>query len=85
MERFAVGSLVQLVQQPPYLKTADPMPMLRSADVVQVGETGRVVGLRPLGTYSVQFTNGVFLVDHKYLTALEKGPQAADFQTPQPS
>ncbi|NJK62457.1 MAG: DUF3148 domain-containing protein [Synechococcaceae cyanobacterium SM2_3_1] len=85
MERFAVGSLVQLVQQPPYLKTADPMPMLRSADVVQVGETGRVVGVRPLGTYSVQFTNGVFLVDQKYLTPLGTGPEHAESQNPSPS
>ncbi len=85
MERFAVGSLVQLVQQPPYLKTADPMPMLRSAEVVQVGETGRVVGIRPLGTYSVQFTNGVFLVDHKYLIPLGKDPQDPGDQTSPPS
>jgi hypothetical protein len=70
-ERIPVGSLVQVTQLPPYLKTADPMPMLRSAHLIQVNEIGRVLDQRPLGYYSVQFANGTFLVDHRYLAVTQ--------------
>lgn len=62
-----VGATVQVVEMPPYLKTADPMPMLRSANLIQLHEQGVVLQRRLLGTYSVQFANGIFLIDGKYL------------------
>ncbi|MEM9569285.1 MAG: NAD(P)H dehydrogenase assembly family protein, partial [Cyanobacteria bacterium P01_E01_bin.34] len=40
---FFVGDIVKIVQQPPFLKTADPMPMLRSAELIKQEEEGRVV------------------------------------------
>ncbi len=64
---ISVGDIVKIVQQPPFLKTADPMPMLRSAELVKAEEEGRVVEIRPAGYYSVRFANGVFLIDRKYL------------------
>ena len=64
---ISVGAIVKITQQPPFLKTADPMPMLRSAELVKVEEEGRVLEIRPAGYYSVRFANGVFLIDRKYL------------------
>ena len=40
---FAVGDRVTVTTQPPYLKTADPMPMLRPPDLITVGEEGTVL------------------------------------------
>jgi len=57
------GCAVQLLQRPSYLKTADPMPMLRPADLVDLAEVGEVVALRPLGTVAVRFRRGTFLID----------------------
>jgi len=65
--RFPVGSVVKVIELPPFLKTADPMPMLRSANLIQVNETGLIQDQRPGGYYGVRFTNGTFLVDHRYL------------------
>jgi hypothetical protein len=58
---------VCLVAQPPYLKTADPMPMLRPPDLVSVGETGIVLEIRAGGMWAVKFKSGVFLMDEQYL------------------
>ena len=54
---------MQLLQRPSYLKTADPMPMLRPPDLVDLAEVGEVVALRPLGTVAVRFRRGTFLID----------------------
>ncbi|NTW19470.1 MAG: DUF3148 domain-containing protein, partial [Nostocales cyanobacterium W4_Combined_metabat2_030] len=35
---FPIGSKVRVVALPPYLKTAEPMPMLRPVDVIHLGE-----------------------------------------------
>ena len=59
---FTVGDGVQLRQQPPYLKTADPMPMLRPADLIGLDEVGQVVGLRAGDQLSVRFRLGTFLL-----------------------
>lgn len=65
--RIPVGSVVRVVELPPFLKSADPMPMLRSPQWIQINETGTIVDQRPGGYYGVRFANGVFLVDHRYL------------------
>jgi hypothetical protein len=59
---WPVGTLVQLRQRPSYLKTADPMPMLRPADLVGVDEVGQVVEQRALGQLAVRFRRGTFLL-----------------------
>lgn len=41
-QEFPIGSKVRVVILPPYIKTADPMPMLRPPDVISVGEEGIV-------------------------------------------
>ncbi|MCY3909726.1 MAG: DUF3148 domain-containing protein, partial [Cyanobacteria bacterium MAG COS3_bin_20] len=39
----SIGDQLRLSQQLPYLKSADPMPMLRPPDLVAAGEVGEVV------------------------------------------
>ncbi|MCS5705371.1 MAG: DUF3148 domain-containing protein [Cyanobacteriota bacterium] len=69
-----VGASVRLSTRPAYLKTADPMPMLRPPDLVDTGEVGVVVALKPLEQRAVRFRRGTFLVaaaDLEPATALE--------------
>jgi hypothetical protein len=69
----SVGDRLRLTAAQTYLKTADPMPMLRPPDLVSVGEIGQVIALHPLETVAVRFRQGAFLIP---LTQLE--PVAAE-------
>lgn len=71
MKEFTIGAKVRLISLPPYLKSADPMPMLRPADILQVGEEGTVLDRRPGGYWGVRFERGAFLMDSQYLEAVE--------------
>ncbi|MGG6268335.1 regulatory protein SipA [Leptolyngbya sp. AN03gr2] len=70
MKEFTIGEKVRLVSLPPYLKTADPMPMLRPADILQVGDEGTVLDRRPGGYWGVRFVKGAFLLDDQYLESV---------------
>ena len=59
---FAVGDRVCLLQGVPYLKTADPRPMLRPPDLVRAGEVGAVSEIRPRDQLAVRFRRGTFLL-----------------------
>jgi hypothetical protein len=67
MKEFTIGSKVRLISQPPYVKSADPMPMLRPPDLVAVGEEGIVIDRRPGGYWGIKFERGTFLLDSQYL------------------
>lgn len=69
---FSVGDIVKIVQLPPFLKTAEPMPMLRSAELVKVGEEGRILEIRPAGYFSIRVANGAFLIDGKYIDLVQE-------------
>lgn len=62
-----VGDSVKLTKPLPYLKTADPMPMLRPADLVDLDDVGQVVGLRARNQLAVRFRRGTFLLDSTQL------------------
>jgi len=62
-----IGDRVRLIQRPQYLKTAEPMPMLRPPDLVVVGQEGIVIDRRPGGFWVVRFDNGAVLLDSQYL------------------
>lgn len=68
--KFQIGDRIKLATMPTYLKTADPMPMLRSAELLSVGEEGIITDRRPGGYWSVRFTQGAFLLESKYLEAV---------------
>ena len=73
---FAVGAQVRLAQRPPYLKSADPMPMLRPPDLIDEGETGVVVELRALGQCAVRFRRGTFLLSLSQLNQVLSPPES---------
>ena len=42
-KEFTIGQKVRVVAMPPYVKTAEPMPMLRPANVIAIGAQGVVL------------------------------------------
>jgi hypothetical protein len=74
---FPIGSKVRVIALPPYIKTADPMPMLRPPDLISIGEEGTVIDCRPGGYWGVRFTRGTFLIDSQYIESTEN-PSASD-------
>lgn len=79
-KEFVVGETVRVVALPPYVKTAEPMPMLRPPDVIRVGEEGKILDRRPGGYWGVRFTNGNFLMDAQYIESVN-----TDTHTNQPA
>ena len=74
----SIGDRLRLKQQLPYLKTADPMPMLRPSDLVSLDEVGEVVALHPLNTVAVRFRRGTYLISLDQLEAAAIGDDAQD-------
>ena len=66
---FAVGDAVQLKGRPNYLKTADPMPMLRPPDLVDSDEQGEVLAIKARNQLAVRFRRGTFLLEADQLQA----------------
>lgn len=66
---LAIGAGVRLAGRPRYLKTADPMPMLRPPDLVDADELGTVVERRALDLLAVRFRRGTFLIQAADLEA----------------
>jgi hypothetical protein len=73
----SIGDRLRLKRQVPYLKTADPMPMLRPSDLVSLDEVGEVVALHPFDTVAVRFRRGTYLIS---LDQLEAASQEAASQ-----
>lgn len=69
-KEFAIGEKVRVVALPPYVKTAEPMPMLRPPDMIHIGEEGVVIDRRPGGYWGVRFARGAFLMDSQYIEAV---------------
>jgi hypothetical protein len=59
---WGLGDRVVLTRPLPYLKTADPMPMLRPPDLVDADEVGEVREIRAAGSLAVRFRRGTFLL-----------------------
>lgn len=69
-KEITVGEKVRLIAQPPYLKTAEPMPMLRPSGIISLGEQGLVIDRRPGGYWGVRFAKGAFLMESQYIEAV---------------
>jgi hypothetical protein len=67
---FQVGDSVRLITSPPYLKTAEPMPIMKPATIVPAGSVGVVLDREPGGYWAIRFERGAYLVEEKYLKAL---------------
>ena len=74
----SIGDRLRLKRQLPYLKTADPMPMLRPSDLVSLDEVGEVVALHQLDTVAVRFRRGTYLISLDQLEAAATGDDAQD-------
>jgi hypothetical protein len=64
---LAAGDRVKLIALPPYVKTAEPLPMLRPPSVLAIGAEGTVLGVRPGNNWAVRFENGAYLLAAQYL------------------
>ena len=67
---FKVGDRVKIVALPSYIKTAEPMPMLRPPSLLTIGEQGTIMDRRPGGYYGIRFTQGAFLLESQYIQAI---------------
>ena len=76
----SIGDKVRLVRPQTFLKTADPMPMLRPPDLVAHDEIGRVMALLPAETVSVRFARGTFLLSVEQLTLVSEDLQTSSNQ-----
>ena len=65
-----IGDRVTVITLPPYLKTAEPMPMLRPSNLIEVGEEGIVLQRHPSDYWSIRFNKGDFLLDAQYLEVI---------------
>ena len=74
----SIGDQVRLARPQTFLKTADPMPMLRPPDLVTHGEIGRVTALLPADTAAVRFARGTFLLSFAQLMVVADDPAATD-------
>ena len=70
-KEFAIGDRVRAIALPRYIKTAEPMPMLRPPNVISIGEEGVILDRRPGGYWGVRFTKGAFLMDSQYMEAVD--------------
>lgn len=75
-EEITVGSKVRLVTRPPYLKTAEPMPMLRPSDILELGEEGTVLDRRPGGYWGIRFARGAFLLENQYIEVVSDNAES---------
>ena len=67
-----LGQAVRLRHGVPYLRSAEPMPMLRPPDLVDREEVGQVQELRGLAQVAVRFRRGCFLLDAADLVAISE-------------
>nr|AKH05239.1 chlororespiratory reduction 42 [Habenaria pantlingiana] len=67
-----IGSPVVLVEAPPTLKTAVPMPSLRvNNGQVKAGDVGRIVSRKPKDVWAVRLAIGTYLIDGKHFRPLD--------------
>lgn len=62
-----VGDRVRVIALPAFVKTADPMPMLRSPTVISLGEEGIILARHPGNSWSIRLSQGKYLLDSQYL------------------
>lgn len=71
IKQFKVGDRVKIISLPEYIKTAEPMPMLRPPDLLTIGEQGTIMDRRPGGYWGIRFTQGAFLLESHYVELID--------------
>jgi Protein of unknown function (DUF3148) len=69
-QEFNIGTTIKIVMLPAFLKTADPMPMLRPPSVLEIGAIGSIVARKPGNYWVVKFERGSFLLEEGYMQPL---------------
>jgi hypothetical protein len=75
---IGVGDRVRIISLPPYVKTAEPMPMLRPPDVIHIGEEGIVLSREPGEYWNVRMEKGAYLLSSQYLEKVEVDAELTD-------
>ena len=70
--KFSIGEKVSLQVPMPYLKTVDPVSLLRPPDLVSLDEVGIIIGIRPKDLLEVKFRRGNFLIPAERLRLIER-------------
>lgn len=65
-QEFSIGDRVRVIALPAYVKTAEPIPMLRPPNVIRLGEEGTILARQP-GSWSVRLEKGAYLLDSQFL------------------
>ena len=73
-QKFNIGGNVRVVTLPTYLKTAEPMPMLRSPSCLEIGAIGVILERKPGNYWAVKFDRGAFLLEDRYLEVVTREP-----------
>ena len=71
-QKFNIGTNVRISALLTYLKTADPMPMLRSPSVLELGSIGVIIDRKPGNYWVVKFSQGAFLLEDRYLEVISR-------------
>ena len=71
--KISIGDKVSLQVPMPYLKTVEPISMLRPPDLVSLDEVGIIIGIRQNDLLEVKFRRGNFLIPAERLKIIEKG------------
>ena len=66
-QEFNIGTMIKIAVLPAYLKTADPMPMLRPPSLLELGAIGLITDRKPGNYWVVKFDRGSFLLEEQYL------------------
>jgi Protein of unknown function (DUF3148) len=66
-QEFNIGTTIKVVMLPAFLKTADPMPMLRPPSVLEIGAIGLITDRKPGNYWVVKFDRGSFLLEAGYM------------------
>ncbi|VXD15790.1 conserved hypothetical protein [Planktothrix serta PCC 8927] len=77
-KEFEIRQKVKVIAIPPYVKTAEPMPILRPSSVIKLGEVGVVIDRRPGGYWGVLFQKGAFLMESQYIEVVKSSENNKD-------
>jgi Protein of unknown function (DUF3148) len=69
---FNIGTTIRIISLPTYLKTADPMPMLRSPSLLELGAIGLIIDRKPGNYWVVKFDRGSFLLEDRYFEVVSE-------------
>ncbi len=71
-KKINIGTNIRIIELPTYLKTADPMPTLRSPSLLELGKIGKIIDRQPGNYWVVKFDLHTFLLEERYFEAIDE-------------